>query len=288
MKSVVVTGVSSGIGYGASIELIKKGYHVFGSVRKKEDAQRLKEELGNNFEPLVFDITNQEAIRKEAARVKTIIGKHNLAGLINNAGATEGGPLMHVPIDVLRKNFEVLVSGQLAVTQAFLPLLGASRNTRDKPGRIIMISSTSGKSGFPFVGPYATAKHAIEGLSKSLRAELVLYGIDVIVVGPGNIKTAIWEKNRPETIEQYRDTDYYVPLQNMHQYLKEMVPNDSLDLDVFSRKLVKIFEKRRPSPRYAVVNKPIKNWFILNIIPSGFKNRVVAGKIGLVLNNKNQ
>jgi NAD(P)-dependent dehydrogenase (short-subunit alcohol dehydrogenase family) len=235
---------------------------------------------------LLFDITDQEAISKEAARVKAIMGNHNLAGLINNAGATEGGPLMHVPVDVMRKNFEVLVSGQLAVTQAFLPLLGASRDTSDKPGRIIMISSTSGKSGFPFVGPYATAKHAIEGLSKSLRAELVLYGIDVIVVGPGNIKTAIWEKNRPETIEQYRNTDYYVPLQNMHQYLKKMVPNDSLDLDVFSRKLVKIFEKKRPRPRYTVVNKPLKNWFILNIIPTGFKNRVVAGKIGLKPNTK--
>ncbi|MEE4115362.1 MAG: SDR family NAD(P)-dependent oxidoreductase [Marinilabiliaceae bacterium] len=286
MKSIVVTGVSSGIGYGTSIELIKKGYHVFGSVRKQEDAQRLKKELGNNFEPLLFDITDQEAIGKEAARVKAIMGNHNLAGLINNAGATEGGPLMHVPVDVLRKNFEVLVSGQLAVTQAFLPLLGAGTTTPGKPGRIIMISSTSGKSGFPFVGPYATAKHALEGLSKSLRAELVLYGIDVIVVGPGNIKTAIWEKNRPETIEQYRNTDYYVPLQNMHQYLKEMVPDDSLDLDVFSRKLVKIFEKKRPRPRYTVVNKPLKNWFILNIIPTGFKNRVVAGKIGLKPNTK--
>ena len=281
-----ITGVSSGIGYGTSIELIKKGYHVFGSVRKKEDADRLKKELGDNFEPLIFDITDHDSIRKEASRVKTIIGDENLAGLINNAGATEGGPLMHVPIDIIRKNFEVLVSGQLAVTQAFLPLLGADKNRKAKPGRILMISSTSGKSGFPFVGPYVTSKHALEGLSKSLRAELVLYGIDVIVVGPGNIKTAIWGKNRPETIEQYRDTDYYVPLQNMHQYLMEMVPVDSLDLDIFSRKLVTIFEKKRPRPRYTVVNKPLKNWIILNLIPTGFKNRLVAGKIGLQLNRK--
>ena len=282
MKSIVITGVSTGIGYGATREFLSKGYRVFGSVRKQDDADRLKSEFGEHFEPLIFDITDKEAIDSEAERVSRIIGDTNLSGLINNAGATEGAPLMHIPLDKLRKHLEVLLIGQLAVTQAFLPLLGARKDNTGIPGRIVMISSTSGKSGFPFVGPYATAKHAIEGMSKSLRGELQLYGIEVIVIGPGNIKTPIWEKNKPESIELYRNTDFYDPLLKMHRYLQELVPKDSLDLDDFSARLYKIFEKKNPKPRYTVVNKPIKNWLIVNIVPTRLINRV-AGKIfGLV------
>lgn len=283
MKSVLITGVSTGIGYGATIQFLKKGYRVFGSVRKKEDADRLRKEFGQYFEALIFDITDQDSIKASVARVKKIIGDDNLTGLINNAGATEGAPLMHMPLDLLRQNLEVLVVGQLAVSQAFLPLLGARKDNEKEPGRILMISSTSGKSGFPFVGPYATAKHALEGLSKSLRGELTMYGIDVIVVGPGNIKTAIWGKNKAETIEQYRETDYYEPLKNMHKYMQDLVPRDSLDLDVFSRKLVRIFEKKNPGTRYTVVNKPLNNWIIVNLIPEKIKNRVVAKIMGLKL-----
>ena len=283
MKNIVITGVSTGIGYGATKEFLRRGYRVFGSVRRQEDASRLKEEFGENFEALVFDITNTSSISAEAERVKSIIGNTNLCGLINNAGATEGAPLMHVSTDLLRKNIEVLVVGQLAVTQAFLPLLGAHRENTYPKGKILMISSTSGKSGFPFVGPYATAKHALEGMSKSLRGELQIYGIDVVVVGPGNIKTAIWGKNKSETIEQYQGTDFYQPLLNMHEYMKELVPKDSLDLDVFSRKLVNIFEKKNPKVRYTVVNKPIKNWIIVNIIPEKIKNRIVAKILGIKL-----
>ncbi len=283
MNNIVITGVSTGIGYGATTEFIKKGYRVFGSVRKEEDAERLKKEFGPNFEALIFDLTDSKTIKDEADRVKTIIGDDNLTGLINNAGATEGAPLMHIPLDQMRQNLEVLLIGQLAVTQSFLPLLGAGKNNKKAPGRIMMISSTSGKSGFPFVGPYATAKHALEGMSKSLRGELAMYGIDVIVVGPGNIKTAIWGKNKTETIEQYIETDYYKPLKNMHKYMQDLVPRDSLDLDVFSRKLIKIFEKKNPGTRYTVVNKPLNNWIIVNLIPEKVKNRIVAKIMGLKL-----
>ena len=286
MKSIVITGVSTGIGYGATREFINKGYRVFGSVRKEEDARRLKEEFGEAFEALLFDLTDTEAIKSEAQRVKAMLGDQNLAGLINNAGATQGAPLMHVPLELIRKNFEVLVVGQLAVTQAFLPLLGARRDNSRSPGRIINISSTSGKSGFPFIGPYATSKHAIEGLSKSLRGELLMYGIDVIVVGPGNVKTAIWGKNTLENVERYRDTDYYEPLLNMHKYLEKLIVKDSLDLEEFSRRLLKIFEKRHPRPRYTVVNKPIKNWTILNLIPTRVVNSMVAKIMGIKLKDK--
>lgn len=281
MRNIAITGVSTGIGYGATKEFIKKGYRVFGSVRRQEDADRLKRELGDKFVPLIFDITDIEAIQEAASGVKDIVGDEGLQGLVNNAGATEGGPLMHFPLDKFRKQVEVLLIGQLAVTQAFLPLLGAVKNYPRKPGRIIMISSTSGKGGFPFVGPYAACKHALEGLSKSLRAELVLYGIDVIVIGPGNVKTPIWEKQREKSYDEYRDTDFFEPLVKMGGYLRDLVPKDSIDLDVFSRKLVSIFEKKNPRVRYTLVNKPINHFIISSIIREKTRNRVVAGMFGL-------
>lgn len=281
MKNIVITGISTGIGYGATRAFIGKGYRVFGSVRREADAERLRNEFKENFIPLIFDLTDHEAVKMEAEKVGQLIGDEGLQGLINNAGATEGGPLMHFPLDKFRQQLEVLVTGQLAVTQAFLPLLGARRNYGPRPGRVVMISSTSGRSGFPFVGPYAASKHALEGLSKSLRAELLLYGIDVIVIGPGNVKTPIWEKQRAKSYEDYRESDYYDPLVKMGDYLKEMVPKDSIDLDVFSRKLVKIFEKKNPRLRYTLVNKPLNHFIISKVIPEKMKNRFMAGLFGL-------
>jgi NAD(P)-dependent dehydrogenase (short-subunit alcohol dehydrogenase family) len=281
MKSIVITGVSSGIGNGACIEFINRGYQVFGSVRKKKDAIRLKNELGPLFVPLLFDLTDHNAIQRETERVSEILGGRTLDGLINNAGEAIGGPLMHVPIETIRRSFEILVIGQLAVTQSFLPLLGATQPKVSKPGRILMISSTSGKIGFPFVGPYAGSKHALEGLSKSLRAELLIYGIDVVVIGPGNINTSIWEKQNTTTINQYTETDYYNLLKNMNKYLKETVPNDSINLSDFSKKLVKIFEKKSPKPRYWITKNPLKHWVFTQLVPEKTRNKLVAYKLGL-------
>lgn len=282
MKSIVITGVSSGIGYATSSEFIRRGYRVFGSVRKEEHAKELREKLGPNFEPLLFDVTDHQAIVSEAQRVQSLLGGNLLDGLINNAGETQGGPLMHIPLEVVRKNFEVLVIGQLAVTQAFLPLLGATEKGNDKPGKILMISSTSGKIAFPFAGPYAGSKHAIEALSKSLRTELMLYGIDVIVIGPGNINTRIWEKNGLETVEKYQHTDYHEPLTKMHEYLQDTLPKESLELENFSKKLVTIFENPNAKARYTIVKNPIKNWIIRHLLPQRLLDKLTAKRLGLI------
>lgn len=282
MKSVVITGVSSGIGYGASVEFINKGYRVFGSVRKKSDALRLKEELGDLFDPLCFDITDYAAIESEAVRVAEILGNQNLSGIINNAGEVQGGPLMHLPLDIVRKSFDVLVFGQIAVTKAFLPLLGANSTNIHKPGRIFMISSTSGKNAFPFAGPYAGSKHALEGISKSLRVELQMYGIDVVVIGPGNINTHIWRKQQKESIHPYRGTDYYTALNNMQNYLKERIPKESIDIMKFSKKLLKIFELKNPKTRYTIVKYSFKHWVINHLISEKTRNKLIAQKLGLL------
>ena len=191
---VLITGVSTGIGHDATRYLIAHGYHVFGSVRKDADAQRLQQDFPQHFTPLLFDVSDAPAIAAAVAQVEKIVGKRGLAALVNNSGVSGTGPLMHVPMADVRQLFEVNVFGLLQVTQAFLPLLGARKNCPHAPGRIVNISSISGGLAFPLLGVYAGTKHAVEAMTDALRRELGIFGIEVIAIEPGNIKTPIWDK----------------------------------------------------------------------------------------------
>ena len=193
MQSVVITGVSTGIGWGALKILTSKGIHVFGSVRKLEDAERLTSEFGDSFTPLIFDVTDEKSVGEAVEQVRNQINGNNLLGLVNNAGIAIGGPLMHQPIADFRKQIEVNLIGQLIVTQAFLPLLGTDSNLQGKPGRIINISSVGGKISSPFLGAYSASKFGLEAISEALRRELTIYGIDVIIIVPGSVVTPIWD-----------------------------------------------------------------------------------------------
>src|SRR5580693_3425800 len=168
MKSVVVTGASTGIGHGAAKVLVKKGFRVFGSVRKAADGDRLKAELGANFVPLQFDVTDEAAVKAAATAVGAELKGEPLFGLVNNAGIAVPGPLLYLGADELRHQLDVNVVGQMIVTQAFAPLLRAEKGRKSKPGRIVMISSVGGKIATPFMGPYNASKFAIEALSDSL------------------------------------------------------------------------------------------------------------------------
>jgi len=183
---------------------------VFAGVRTQEDGQRLKERASDRLVPLIFDVTDEPSITAAAAEVGEVLGNAGLAGLVNNAGIVVPGPLEIVPLDKLRLQFEVNVIGQIAVTQAFLPLLRAGK------GRIVNMSSVSGLVAPPFLGPYAASKFALEALSDSLRGELSKWGISVSVIEPGNVATPIWEKTRtaaekegetmpPEAVALYRE-----------------------------------------------------------------------------------
>ncbi|HWE05100.1 MAG TPA: SDR family NAD(P)-dependent oxidoreductase, partial [Rhizomicrobium sp.] len=187
MKSVVVTGASTGIGWGCAKVLVEKGFHVLGSVRKEADAERLRKEFGGNFTPLFFDVTDEAAVKQAASATASDLGNEPLFGLVNNAGIAVAGPLLYLEVDELRRQLEVNVTGQLIVTQAFAPLLAEHVSEQNRAGRIVMISSVGGKNASPFVGPYNASKFALEGFSESLRRELMPLGIDVIVVAPGAV-----------------------------------------------------------------------------------------------------
>src|SRR5271165_3413624 len=203
LKSVVVTGASTGIGWGTVKVLAEKGCHVFGSVRKQSDADRLRKEFGSRFTPLLMDVTDDDAVRQAAALVAEALGRETLAGLVNNAGIAVPGPLLHLKAEEYRHQLEVNLIAPLVVTQAFAPLLGTDRSRQGQPGRIVNISSVGGKLGAPFLGAYVASKHGLEGMSQSLRRELLLYGIDVIVIGPGSVATPIWDKAEADDFSRY-------------------------------------------------------------------------------------
>jgi len=276
MKNILITGVSTGIGYGATNQFIREGYRVFGSVRRKEDGDRLQKIFGDRFTPLFFDLKNHEAIYRAAERLKNFIGDDGLAGLINNAGAADGGPLMHTSIDVFREHLEVLLVGHLVVTQAFLTFLGAKKECKHQSGRILFISSVSGKRAAPFLGSYVAAKHALEGMANTLRIELQIYGIDVIIVGPGFVKTAIIDKAPDDKYEEYAGTDYYEAGKNFTKMIMSMVSTEAYELDEFSKILLKIFETKNPKTRYATVKHKFKNWTLPRLLSDRMLDRHIA------------
>lgn len=281
MKHVLVTGASTGIGYAVAKAFLEKGYHVYGSVRKQADADKLQQELGKQFVPLLFDVTDQAAITAAAQRLESEIGKDGLACLVNNAGIAVSGPMSLLPIDEMRWQFEVNVFGLLAVTQAFLPLLGARNNPGHAPGRILMVSSVGGKLSAPFLGAYTSSKHALEGISASLRMELQLYGIDVIIIGPGAIATPIWDKPSANELGIFENTPF-APM--MTKFQKYFVKNgqQGLSADYLGTEMVKIFEKKNPKTRYAFVKGKLSNWTIPRLLPVRRLDRIIGKSTGLL------
>ncbi len=187
-NNVVITGTSTGIGQACSLYLDHLGYQVFAGVRKQTDAETLQKQGSERLRPVFIDVTQPDSIKTASQIITDAVGSSGLTGLINNAGIAIGGPLEFIPLDDLRKQLEVNVIGPVAVTQAFLPLI------RQKKGRIINISSISGRVAIPFVGPYAASKFSLEAITDSLRLELKPWGIEVVSIQPGAIATPIWDK----------------------------------------------------------------------------------------------
>ena len=181
--TVVVTGASSGIGEATARALAQAGFDVLAGVRSEADAEQAGD-LHARVEPVTVDVTDEQTVGELAERV----GDRPLAGLVNNAGISVSGPLEFVPLDEWRRQLEVNVLGQVAVTQALLPAIRRAR------GRIVNVSSVGGRVAVPLLGPYNASKFALEGISDSLRRELRPLGVHVAVVEPGAIATRIWEK----------------------------------------------------------------------------------------------
>ena len=279
-RAVVVTGASTGIGLAIARVLVARGVHVFGSVRRQADADHLASELGPGVSPLLFDVTDTTAVRAAVPVVSERLGGRTLWGLVNNAGIGLGGPLLHQSLDELRRVLEVNVVGVLATTQAFAPLLGTDRTRTGSPGRIINMSSVAGRMSAPFMGAYAASKHALEGLSHSLRRELVLYGIDVILVNPGSVVTPIWDKVEADDPTRYAGTDYAPYLT---RFLKAALASgrSGLEPDAIGQVVWTALSAGRPRTSYPVMRNRLTSWTIPLALPARLLDTLIARRLGM-------
>lgn len=279
-RAVVVTGASTGIGRAAVAKAVREGAHVFASVRKEADAQSLRTEFSEAVTPLIFDVSDEAAVRAGAANVAQALGKRRLFGLVNNAGIAVPGPLLHLDTDDLRRQFEINLFGVHNVTRAFADLLGADSERSGKPGRIVMISSVGGQNGAPFVGPYSASKFALEGYSQSLRRELMLYGIDVIVIGPGAIATPIWDKAEQEDLKRFSNTDYAPAVERVADYMLKqgkdgLPPSDVGDL------IWHCLSDPKPKVRYPILRRPLMDRTLPRVLPKRMVDNIIAKRLGL-------
>ena len=280
MNAVVVTGVSTGIGRGIADTLVRRGFHVFGSVRKVSDAERLRAALGTAFTPLLFDVVDEAAVRAGAATVRAALDGKTLLGLVNNAGIATPGPVLHQPLADYRKQIEVKLIGAYTVTQAFAPLLGADRSLQGAPGRIVNITSLGGKIGSPFLGGYCSAKHGLEGLSESVRRELLMYGIDVVIIGPGAVKTPIWDKAEAMDISAYAKTDYGSAMLKLSEFMAGSA-RDGLPVERVGQLVHHVLTTRRPRVRYALAPNLLFDWIVPRLLPRRMVDRIFAQRLGL-------
>ena len=281
MKKVVITGVSTGIGYSSAKILCDSGYRVFGSVRKQEDAEKIISEFGANFTPLIFDVTDSKGIQENAQIVKAeLIPGEALAGLVNNAGVAMGGPINLIDTDVFRKQFEVNFFGLIEVTKTFLPMLGAVKNSMQQ-GKIINISSVSGRRAHPFVAPYTASKFAVEAFSDALRREMLLYGVDVILIEPGPIKTAIWDKVPDLDDNEFTGTDYESSLRKFYKMFIEM-GKKGFDADIIGNRVKEILQDPSPKTRHVITPNRFINFTLPGILPDRIFDKLVGKGLGLL------
>jgi NAD(P)-dependent dehydrogenase (short-subunit alcohol dehydrogenase family) len=187
-RTALISGASTGIGRASAIRLAGAGWNVFAGVRKEADGESVRAESPDRITPVILDVTDADTIGSAAETVRAALGGDGLAGLVNNAGVTVQGPLEFLPIDELRRQLEVNVVGQVALTQAVMPEIRAAG------GRVVNMGSVGGRVAHPFLGPYNASKFAIEAITDAMRKELRPWGIHVIVVEPGSMATEIWDK----------------------------------------------------------------------------------------------
>jgi NAD(P)-dependent dehydrogenase (short-subunit alcohol dehydrogenase family) len=280
MQSVVITGASTGIGWATAKLLLDRGFRVFGSVRKPADADRLRSEFGANFTPLLFDVTDEAAVLAAAREVRAALAGETLTGLVNNAGIAVAGPVLELPADQFRRQMEVNVIGPIIATQAFGPLLGSDPTLKGTKGRIVMISSVAGKNGNPLASAYSASKHAIEGLSESLRREMMLFGIDVIIVAPGAVKTPIWSKADEVDISGYRNSPFFPALEKVRKFMAQL-GETGLPAEQIAEVIATALTSAAPKVRYQISPDPMRH-LMMAVLPKRMIDRVIAKRLGLM------
>ena len=272
MKTVVITGASTGIGRATAEHLADKGWQVFAGIRKPADGVALTE-ADDRIIPLLLDVTQPEQVDAAVETVRKALGGEKLAGLVNNAGSANMVPLALQPRDQFKSHFDVNVFGLLRASQAFAPLLGMDESLSGKPGRIVNITSVGGKLASPFLGAYTATKHAVESMTDSLRRELVIFGIDAIAVGPGAVRTPIWDKaERDNSANPYSNSPWAKPIEKFSETMLDG-GRTGLPPEDIAAVIETALTAATPKARYAPVPDKLTNFTLPMLLPK----RVVDG-----------
>lgn len=278
LGAIVITGASTGIGAACAVGLAERGYQVFAGVRRPDDGARL-EAAQAGVKALMIDVTDAASIEAARARVERELRGTPLRGLFNNAGISVAGPLEFVKPEELRRQLEVNCVGQLAVTQAFLPMLRLAK------GRIITTGSVSGFLASPMMGPYSMSKFAIEAFSDSLRAELLPQGIDVVLLEPAAIATDMWDKGVQFSQPMFHDPPpgfeeryggFVAGVQKLFDQGKREAAPPQVVLDA----VIHALESRKPKTRY-VMGTGIRRRKLLSRLPDRLRDKALLNLFGV-------
>jgi NAD(P)-dependent dehydrogenase (short-subunit alcohol dehydrogenase family) len=279
VPAALVTGASTGIGRATALRLDADGWRVFAGVRKEKDAESLRAEGSERLTPVMLDVTDADAISAAAELLTAELGSAGLDGLVNNAGIGIPSPLETLPMEDFRRQIEVNLTGQVAVTQAMLALIRKAR------GRIVFISSIGGRIAFPLGGPYHAAKFGIEAVGDVFRQELRPWGISVSVVEPGSIATEIWDRSEREVDAMTERAPARDELYGkaMAAYLK--TTRKLAERGLPPAKVAEVIEHalvaRRPRTRYLVGLDAKFQARAKMVIPARLFDRIVARATGL-------
>ena len=268
---MLITGASSGIGEQTVKLLIRNGYSVLAGVRSKTDADRLRASYGEKLYPLIIDVTLHHQVDKAKKEAEKIIGKNELVAIINNAGIVVNGAVLYIPVEEWKQQFDVNLFGVIRTTQTFFPLFKSSSSSDNHPKRIINISSVSGLFASPFLGPYAASKFALEAMSDSLRRELFMYDIQVVLIEPGSIKTPIWSKAKEK--QTYFGPEHEGILAFKDKVIEKNI-EESLDPEVMDKVMLKALTCKKVRARYIVKSGKWK-FQLIRLLPTRMVDRMI-------------
>lgn len=278
--AIVITGASTGIGTACAFHLDRLGFRVFAGIRNEKDGRALIQGSSGRIVPLLIEVTDGASAVAAADRVAKEVGNAGLSGLVNNAGIVVGGPLEFLPLSEIRKQFEVNVLGQIAVIQAFLPLLRLGR------GRIVNMGSIAGRVASPFIGPYSASKYAFEAVTDALRIELLPWKISVSIIEPGDVATPIWKKSLAAAHETARRfpsqaVDLYGPSLEAVTRAAEKSAAAGIAPDLIARAVAHALTAANPRTRYLVGSGVRLRAFLKKVLPDRLFDQLIVRYIGL-------
>ncbi|KAA3646669.1 MAG: SDR family NAD(P)-dependent oxidoreductase [Chloroflexi bacterium] len=273
--NILITGASTGIGEACTLHMAKLGYRVFAGVRKEKDAERLQQQDSQKIVPVYLDVLNEKQIKQAVSQIAESVGDNGLQGLVNNAGIAVVGPLEYLPLEDIRRQIEINVYGQIAVTQSVLELL------RQGQGRIVNMSSLSGRFAFPLYGAYAASKFALEAITDALRRELAPWKMHVASIEPGVIRTPIWEKSlktNETTLDQLPAEAYERYGERIEAARKGAARSGKggLPPEEVAKVVAHALTARRPKTRYVLGRNAKPLVFLTRILPDWLLDRITA------------